>query len=242
MASMIRRSTRSTATARFCFIAYTIKGVGLPFQGPGQPCRLMTDHADRESRGTAGSAHGQGPGARRPRTGPACLEIFLFDVTIRSRRPAQADRPVVEGAGAGWLVGPSLPISTRPGLGLIAQRLTPRQRLRPAHRRRVARASRCPPIFSARRFNRTLRARREGRTCSAAEHFIDLQLELFAEGTAYRLRVAEVDLFVLMSALQAARMPSTADGLPTGPRVGGFPSSGAGLDPPGPVPALGSHA
>ena len=197
-----------------CFIAYTIKGFGLPFAGhKDNHAGLMTPaqmdtFRDRDEH-PARPRMGQVRGARH-RAGRCCRHS---STTCRSRRagrrqrtariPAPAELPVPSAAGhvdAG-------------GLRDAAQRARPRKICaRGTHRHHLARRHGLDQSRRLGQSPRAVRARADGRHLQERAHSVDLQLGVLAEGPAHRARHRRDEPVHLAVRARALARRSTASG------------------------------
>ena len=190
MASMIEAFEAIDHDRPVCFIAYTIKGVGLPFQGhKDNHAGLMTVAQMEKWRG----AQNIRPGHEWEKfeglsQEPAALEAFLADVPFNRDGRRRLTAPVIDVPRAACVQAVAADVDPA-GFWARAQRTRARrQRTRRAHRHRVARRH---GLDQSRRLGqppRAVRARREGRPVPQREDSVDLQLGFFAEGPAYRAR------------------------------------------------------
>ena len=190
MASMIEAFEAIDHDRPVCFIAYTIKGVGLPMQGhKDNHAGLMTVAQMEKWRAAQNIRPGhewekfeglsQDAGKARSVSGGSA---------VQPRRPPPADRARDRGAAAAGVQAVGADVDPA-GLWAGAQRTRARRhRTGLAHRHRVARRHR---LDQSRRLGQPPRAVREGReprSVPAGEDPVDLQLGFFAEGPAYRTR------------------------------------------------------
>ncbi len=190
MASMIEAFEAVDHDRPVCFIAYTIKGIGLPFQGhKDNHAGLMTVTQMEKWRGDQNIRPGHEwekfEGLAQE---PAALEAFLANAPFNRDGRRRLTAPAIE-------VPPQL--SFKPsranvdpaGFWTGAQRTRARRyRACIAHRYGLAR---CHGVDQSRRLGqppRTVRARREGRPVPQREDSLDLQLGFFSDRTAYRTR------------------------------------------------------
>ena len=190
MASMIEAFEAIDHDRPVCFIAYTIKGIGLPFQGhKDNHAGLMTPTQMEKWR----AAQNIRPGHEWEKfeglsQEPAALEAFLADAPFNRDGRRRLERAGDRRAGAACVQAVAADVDPA-GLWARAQRTRARRyRTRLAHRHRVARRH---GVDQSRRLGqpaRAVRARREGRPVPQREDTLDLQLGLFTEGTAHRTR------------------------------------------------------
>ena len=201
MASMIEAFEAIDHDRPVCFIAYTIKGVGLPMQGhKDNHAGLMTVaqmEKWRARRTFAPAMNGTSSKACRRRT-PNSKHLWQR----RSIRMAAAVSPRPSSTFRN-----SSPSSRRrrcppnKALAWCSTSCARRQRTGFAHRHRVARRHR---VDQSRRLGQPPRLVCQGRkprSVPAGENPLDLQLGLFAQGAASELGIAEMNLFIMLSAL-----------------------------------------
>ena len=191
MASMIEAFEAIDHDRPVCFIAYTIKGVGLPFQGhKDNHAGLMTVAQMEKWRAAQNIRPGhewekfEGLVAGRRRSWKRFWRTRRSIATGRRRLTA----PVIDVPRAAFVQAGAADVDAA-GFWAGAQRTRARrQRTRLAHRHRVARRH---GVDQSRRLGqppRPVRARREGRPVPQREDSFDLQLGLFAQGSAHRTR------------------------------------------------------
>ena len=190
MASMIEAFEAIDHDRPVCFIAYTIKGVGLPFQGhKDNHAGLMTVTQMEKWRAAqnirAGHEWEKFEGLAQE---PATLDAFLADCAVQPRRTSPPDGACHRGARAAFVQTVACHVDAA-GFWARAQRTRAgRQRVGCAHRHRVARRH---GLDQSRRLGqpaRPVRARRKGRFVSQRKNSVHLQLGVFAKGPAHRAR------------------------------------------------------
>ena len=182
MASMLEAFEAVDHDRPVCFIAYTIKGVGLPFQGhKDNHAGLMTVAQMEKWRG----AQNIRPGHEWEKfeglsQEAAALEALLADAPFNRDGRRRLSAPAIE-VPEQLSFKPSPQMSTQQGFGLVLNELARGDtRTRLAHRHRLAR---CHGVDQSRRLGqpaRPVRARREGRPVPQREDTLDLQLGFFA--------------------------------------------------------------
>ena len=182
MASMIEAFEAIDHDRPVCFIAYTIKGVGLPMQGhKDNHAGLMTVAQMEKWR----AAQHIRPGHEWEKfeglsQEPAMLEAFLADAPFNREGRRRLSAPVID-VPARLAFKPAPQMSTQQGFGLVLNEIARgEQRTRRAHRHRVARRD---GLDQSRRLGqpaRPVRQGREPRSVPAGEDSLDLQLGFFA--------------------------------------------------------------
>ena len=174
-----------------CFIAYTIKGVGLPMQGhKDNHAGLMTVTQMEKWR----AAQNIRPGHEWEKfeglaQDPAKLEAFLAERAVQPRRPPPSDRARHRRAGTACLQTGAADVDAA-GFWARAQRTGARQH-RTGRRASSPRrpTSRCRPISAAGSTAAgCLPSAENPRSVPAGKNSLDLQLGLFAERPAPRTR------------------------------------------------------
>ena len=213
MASMIEAFEAIDHDRPVCFIAYTIKGVGLPIQGHKDNHAGLMTLAQMEKWRASQNIR---PGHEWDKfeglvADPGELEAFLAARAVQPRRPPPAER-----ARRSRCRGSS-PSSRRPDVDAAGfwpdpQRARARRhRACLAHRHRVARRHR---LDQSRRLGEPARAVRQGREprpVPQREDSFGFQLGIFAEGPAYRARHRR-DEPVSCCPHWGCRIPSMASG------------------------------
>ena len=190
MASMIEAFEAIDHDRPVCFIAYTIKGVGLPLQGhKDNHAGLMTVAQMEKWRG----AQNIRPGHEWEKfeglsQEPAALEAFLAEAPFNREGRRRLTAPVIE-VPQRLAFKPSAQMSTQQGFGLVLNELARGDSELAA---RIVTAS--PDVTVSTNLGAWVNRRglfaqrRERRPVPEREDPLDLQLGLFAEGTAYRAR------------------------------------------------------
>ena len=183
MASMIEAFEAIDHDRPVCFIAYTIKGVGLPMQGHKDNHAGLDDGRRRWRSGAprrTSAPATNGRSSRGCRRTPAELEAFLAEAPFNREGRRRLTAPVIE-VPQQLAFKPAAQMSTQQGFGLVLNELARGDtELAVAHRHRVARRH---GLDQSRRLGQPPRAvcqGREPRPVPAGEDPLDLQLGLFA--------------------------------------------------------------
>ncbi len=189
MASMLEAFESIDHDRPVCFIAYTIKGVGLPFQGhKDNHAGLMTVtqmEKYRESQNIrAGHEWDKYEGLAQD---AAELDAFLARVPF-NQDGRRLTAPVVE-VPQQLAFKPSPQMSTQQGFGLVLNEIArDDSELAQAHRHDLARRHGLDQSRSVGEPARPVRARREGGFIPQRENSLHVQLGLLAQGAASRAR------------------------------------------------------
>ena len=190
MASMIEAFEAIDHDRPVCFIAYTIKGVGLPMQGhKDNHAGLMTVAQMEKWR----AAQNIRPGHEWDKfeglsQDPAELEAFLAQAPFNQEGRRRLTAPVIE-VPAQLAFKPAAQMSTQQGFGLVLNEIA---RGDSELASRIVTAS--PDVTVSTNLGAWVNRRglfaqaREPRSVPAGEDPVDLQLGLFAQGTASRTR------------------------------------------------------
>ena len=200
-----------------CFIAYTIKGFGLPFAGHKDnhaglmtPAQMETlpqrdGHPRRATNGTGSRAC-----ARRPSE----LQAFLDTRAVRGRaaRAGSRRRSIAVPDDARGRRS-SRTMSTQVGFGALLNELGARaDAARRAHRHHLAGRHGLDQSRAVGEPPRPVRAREHGRHVQERAHPLDLQLGVLAEGPAHRARHRRDATCSSCCRRSACRTRSTASG------------------------------
>ena len=173
-----------------CFIAYTVKGFGLPIAGHKDnhaglmtPAQMETFRQSMDIRAGHEWEHVRGP-ARQPEQ----IEAFLERVPFAQGGPRRLSAPQIP-------VPDELKVSIQPemstqfGFGAILNEIGAREDgARRAHRHDVARRDGLDQSRPVGEPPRPVRAREHGRHVQERAHPLDVQLGVLAEGPAHRAR------------------------------------------------------
>ena len=185
MASMLEAFEAIDHDRPVCFIAYTIKGVGLPMQGhKDNHAGLMTPAQMEKWRANQNIRPGHEWDKFEGLQDEAALKAFLADVPFNREGARRLDAPAIE-VPRQLEFKPAAQMSTQQGFGLILNEIARGDyHVGRTHRDDVAR---CHRLDQSRRLGQPPRAVCEGRKSRpvpAGEDSLHLQLGLLAQGPA----------------------------------------------------------